>query len=294
MTIFLQTALLLVHPAVCALVFFGIAAGVLKVRMELLPLVVFVPLWGVVCVLLSHFGLMTAGEHAPAGVDKLRINGELYRGFASPARGEGAAPMEDVLLLDDGPTRRSQLLHLLNDRPEQYLDLLRQASRNEDVEVVHYATTAMSELNKDCDLQLQRAEKRWREDPRRLEEYLRALGDYLDKAMAPRRIRDIQRRQYATLLAARQQQDPTLENGLLLTGQLLLLEEYEQAEEQLHDLLRRWPAEQRVWLLRLELAARCHDGAGVRRVLRQAQAAGVWFDGQARRTLAFWQQEAAG
>ena len=48
MTIFLQTALLLVHPAVCALVFFGIAAGVLRVRMELLPLVVFVPLWGVV------------------------------------------------------------------------------------------------------------------------------------------------------------------------------------------------------------------------------------------------------
>ena len=294
MTIFLQTALLLVHPAVCALVFFGIAAGVLRVRMELLPLVVFVPLWGVVCVLLSHFGLLKAGEHAPAGVDRLRVNGELYRGFSAPARGEGAAPLEDVLLLDDGPTRRSQLLHLLNDRPEQYLDLLRRASRNEDVEVVHYATTAMSELNKDCDLQLQRAEKRWREDPRRLEEYLRALGDYLDKAMAPRRIRDIQRRQYVTLLALRQQQAPTLENGLLLTRQLLLLEEYEQAEEQLHDLLRHWPTEQRVWLLRLELAARCHDGAGVRRVLRQAQAAGVWFDGQARRTLAFWQQEAAG
>ena len=75
MTIFLETALLLVHPAVCALVFFGIAAGVLRVRMELLPLVVFVPLWGVVCVLLSHFGLMTAGKHAPAGVDRLRVNG---------------------------------------------------------------------------------------------------------------------------------------------------------------------------------------------------------------------------
>ena len=92
----------------------------------------------------------------------------------------------------------------------------------------------------------------------------------------------------------RQQQAPTLENGLLLTGQLLLLEEFEQAEEQLHDLLRRWPTEQQVWLLRLELAARCHDGTGVRRVLRQAQAAGVWFDGEARRTLAFWQQEAEG
>ena len=251
MYMMLGLALLPVHLAVCALVFFGIASGALKVRMELLPLVVFVPLWGVVCVLLSHFGLMTAGEHAPAGVDRLRVNGELYRGFAAPARGEGAAPLEDVLLLDDGPTRRSQLLHLLNDRPEQYLDLLRRASRNEDVEVVHYATTAMSELNKDCDLQLQRAEKRWREDPRRLEEYLRALGDYLDKAMAPRRIRDIQRRQYVTLLAERQQQAPTLENGLLLTGQLLLLEEFEQAEEQLHDLLRRWPTEQQVWLLRL-------------------------------------------
>lgn len=295
MYMMLGLALLPVHLAVCALVFFGIASGALKVRMDLLPLVMFVPLWGVVCVLLSHFQLMTAGENtAPVGVEKLRVNEEIYRGFAAPAREEGAAPLEDVLLLDDGPTRRSQLLHLLNDRPERYLDLLRRASRNEDVEVVHYATTAMSELNKDYDLQLQRAEKRWREDPRRLEEYLRALGEYLDKAMAPRRIRDIQRRQYVTLLAMRQQQAPTLENGLLLTRQLLLLEEFEQAEEQLHDLLRRWPAEQQVWLLRLELAARCHDGTGVRRVLRQAQAAGVWFDGEARRTLAFWQQEAAG
>ena len=51
MYMMLGLALLLVHPAVCALVFFGIAAGALKVRMELLPLVVFVPLWGVVCVL---------------------------------------------------------------------------------------------------------------------------------------------------------------------------------------------------------------------------------------------------
>ena len=120
MYMMLGLALLLVHPAVCALVFFGIAAGALKVRMELLPLVVFVPLWGVVCVLLYHLQRMTAGENAaPVGVEKLRVNEEIYRGFAAPAREEGAAPLEDVLLLDDGPTRRSQLLLLLNDRPEQ-------------------------------------------------------------------------------------------------------------------------------------------------------------------------------
>ena len=96
MYMMLGLALLPVHLAVCALVFFGIASGALKVRMELLPLVMFVPLWGVVCVLFSHFQLMTAGENtAPVGVEKLRVNEEIYRGFAAPAREEGAAPLED-------------------------------------------------------------------------------------------------------------------------------------------------------------------------------------------------------
>ena len=61
MYMMLGLALLPVHLAVCVLVFFGIASGALKVRMELLPLVVFVPLWGVVCVLLYHLQRMTAG-----------------------------------------------------------------------------------------------------------------------------------------------------------------------------------------------------------------------------------------
>lgn len=287
---------LLLHLLLCAAVFFGIAVGALQVRMELMPMVVFVPVWGVVCVLLIHFQLLLAGRRSSEiGVEKLRIQEEIYRSFLVPEQERaGAAPLEDVLLLDEAGTRRSQLMKLLNDDPSQYLELLQKARMNSDVEVVHYATTAMSELNKEYDLKLQRAEKRYSDapdDPRRLEEYIAVLGDYLDKALAPERVQRIQRAQYAVLLQKQQKRAPTLENGAELVRVLLRLRELEEAEQALAALADRWPEQETVWLLRVECAARRQDGPRLRDILRQAEERQIYFTAQARKALAFWQQE---
>lgn len=287
-------SLLAAHLAVCVLMGWGVVSGRLRAPAAALPLVVFVPLWGTVCLLALT---VCPRRRAGIGLEKLRVNEEIYRSFVTAGPRQDAAPMEDVLLLDDAGVRRSRMMELLSDRPERYLPLLRQASRNEDVEVVHYATTALAELNKDCDLRLQRAEKRYADDPDdagALEEYLSVLGDSLQKEMAPGRILRIYRRQYAALLEKRQRQTPTLQNGETLVRQLMLLEEFDAAERELDALLRRWPDQQAVWLLRVEYAARRHDGALLRKTLLQARAGGVWFDEAARRTLDFWRGEAAG
>ena len=42
--------------------------------------------------------------------------------------------------------RRELIMNVLNDNPEEYVELLKQARMNEDVEVVHYAITAMVEV----------------------------------------------------------------------------------------------------------------------------------------------------
>lgn len=277
-------------------VFFLIAMGMLKVRMEVMPLVIFVPLWGVVCVMLIHFQLLLAGKYsASIGVEKLRINEEIYRSFlVLDEDSKGVAPLEDVLLLDEAKTRRKQMMELLNDNPVQYLELLRQARMNSDVEVVHYATTAMSELNKEYDLKLQKAEKNYGdnpESPERLDEYLEVLGDYLDKALAPERIQKIQRQQYAMLLKKRQNQRPDLQNGVELERQLLRLGEFEQAENVLKELEQKWPEEQQVWLLKVEYAARQKNGRQIRRILREAEEKHIYFTTQTRESLEFWQKE---
>ena len=288
--------LLLLHLLLCALVFLGIVLGVLRVRMEVMPVVLFVPVWGVVCVLLIHFQLMISGKRsAELGVEKLRINEEIYRSFVVSGReSANTAPLEDVLLLDSARERRSQMMSLLNDDPAQHLELLRQASMSTDVEVVHYATTAMSELNKEYDFRLQQAEKRYGDspdDPEALDGYLNVLGDYLSKAMAPERIQRIQRGQYATLLEKRQSTRPTLENGAELVRQLLLLGDMDRAGEVLAQLRKRWPKEQQVWLLELETAARTRDGEQLRLVLRRAEEEQIYLGAQAREMLRFWKGE---
>ena len=288
--------LLIIHLLLCVAVFFLIAMGMLKVRMEVMPLVIFVPLWGVVCVMLIHFQLLLAGKYsASIGVEKLRINEEIYRSFFVPDEdSKGVAPLEDVLLLDEAKTRRKQMMELLNDNPVQYLELLRQARMNSDVEVVHYATTAMSELNKEYDLKLQKAEKNYGdnpESPERLDEYLEVLGDYLDKALAPERIQKIQRQQYAMLLQKRQNQRPELQNGVELERQLLRLGEFEQAENVLKELEQKWPSEQQIWLLKVEYAARQKNGRQIRRILREAEEQHIYFTAQTRESLEFWKKE---
>lgn len=288
--------LLLLHLLLCALVFLGIVLDALRVRMEVMPVVLFVPVWGVVCVLLIHFQLMISGKRsAELGVEKLRINEEIYRSFVvSGGESANTAPLEDVLLLDSARERRSQMMSLLNDDPAQHLELLRQASMSTDVEVVHYATTAMSELNKEYDFRLQQAEKRYGDspdDPGALDGYLNVLGDYLSKAMAPERIQRIQRGQYATLLEKRQSTRPTLENGAELVRQLLLLGDMDRAGEALTQLRKRWPKEQQVWLLELETAARTRDGEQLRLVLRRAEEEQIYLGAQAREMLRFWKGE---
>ena len=248
------------------------------------------------CVLLIHFQLMISGKRsAELGVEKLRINEEIYRSFVvSGGESANTAPLEDVLLLDSARERRSQMMSLLNDDPAQHLELLRQASMSTDVEVVHYATTAMSELNKEYDFRLQQAEKRYGDspdDPEALDGYLNVLGDYLSKAMAPERIQRIQRGQYATLLEKRQSTRPTLENGAELVRQLLLLGDMDRAGEVLTQLRKRWPKEQQVWLLELETAARTRDGEQLRLVLRRAEEEQIYLGAQAREMLRFWKGE---
>lgn len=288
--------LLLLHLLLCALVFLGIVLDALRVRMEVMPVVLFVPVWGVVCVLLIHFQLMISGKRsAELGVEKLRINEEIYRSFVvSGGESANTAPLEDVLLLDSARERRSQMMSLLNDDPAQHLELLRQASMSTDVEVVHYATTAMSELNKEYDFRLQQAEKRYGDspdDPGALDGYLNVLGDYLSKAMAPERIQRIQRGQYATLLEKRQSTRPTLENGAELVRQLLLLGDMDRAGEALTQLRKRWPKEQQVWLLELETAVRTRDGEQLRLVLRRVEEEQIYLGAQAREMLRFWKGE---
>ena len=135
---------LAIHLIIRILIWSGIRTGFLKAKMYMLSLAVFVPVWGPVCVLLIHFQLFSGTDQVKTvGVEKLRVNEEIYKNMfpAMEENDRDVVPLEEALLLND-PSRRGTDHDVLNDNPGEYVELLKQARMNEDVEVVHYAITA--------------------------------------------------------------------------------------------------------------------------------------------------------
>ena len=91
----------------------------------------------------------------------MKVNEEIYKNiFQSGTEQEGnIVPLEEALIVNEPELRRELIMNVLNDNPEEYVELLKQARMNEDVEVVHYAITAMVELSKEYDSKLQELER---------------------------------------------------------------------------------------------------------------------------------------
>ena len=114
----------------------------------------------------------------------MKVNEEIYKNiFQSGTEQEGnIVPLEEALIVNEPELRRELIMNVLNDNPEEYVELLKQARMNEDVEVVHYAITAMVELSKEYDSKLQELERLHQispEDPEVMEQYCEFMEEYL-------------------------------------------------------------------------------------------------------------------
>ena len=74
---------------------------------------------------------------------------------------EDIVPLEESLYLNKAKEARQQLMGLANDDPSRFMDLLYLARLNEDSEIVHYATTFISEISSQYDEKLSAFEKRF-------------------------------------------------------------------------------------------------------------------------------------
>ena len=155
-----------VHLLVCMTLCLLHHVGVLKVDGLLLPFMALIPLWGPLSVALMHSrAVLRGGRRIPAGLQELKVEDQEQRNILVDDRTDYAntVPLEEALIVDNPRQRRNLMLSILNENPGQYANLLSQARLNEDVEVVHYAATAMAQISAKEDIALQQ----------RMEEYER-------------------------------------------------------------------------------------------------------------------------
>lgn len=315
--------LLLLHICGCVLVFFLAVSRVLPVRVSMFPTVVLVPVFGPLCALFLGIHKRRNAASADVQVDRFQVENSIYRsmGMMGEDENQSVVPLEEALILNSANTRRNLMIDMLKENvvpleealsisssdvrrklmmniltsdSSAFYSLLEQARLNDDVEVVHYATTAMSELGKKYDLMLQKCFKRHKENPDSLEalqQYCDCLRQYLSLGLVRGSIAAVRRKEAIAALTELVSLVPTEDNYTELARLQMENEAFADADKTLCAMEAQFPASENTWLLRLQFHVRQHQGAEVQRMVRQAPNTGIYFSETGREQIRFWSGE---
>ena len=112
-------------------------------------------------------------------------------------------PLEEALLIDEPAIRRSMMLKALYDDPLKYLDVLRVAAHNNDVETAHYATTTISNEQRKFQLQIQKASAAYISHPENeelLNKYIHQIEQFIKSGLLEEYLLHNQRIEYSRAL----------------------------------------------------------------------------------------------
>lgn len=288
----IAAVLLLIHALVCLVLWTLIKLGMLPVRGHMLPAMVLVPLWGPLLLVLCARGEAFGDALEDGTLESLRLNDEIRRGMQVQVRegDAGVVPLEEALIVNDPSDRRRLMLSMLTEEPDAYLAQLQAAKLNDDVEVAHYAATAVAQISKESDLKLQKLERVFKTDPsaQNLDAYCDYLGEYLASGLAEGRVAQIQRQQYARLLARRCEREDGAVLRIRYATALADAGALDEAEAVITQLVVEVPDEQEAWMLCLRLAVMRRDGEAVQQVIDAIDNQHVYLSAENREKLAFW------
>ena len=260
--------LILLHIICCILVWVGICTHIINVKKYLMFPVVFVPVWGVLCVFMLHFQIwIQSDQRKEVGVEKMKVNEEIYKNiFQSGTEQEGnIVPLEEALL--------------------------KQARMNEDVEVVHYAITAMVELSKEYDSKLQELERLHQispEDPEVMEQYCEFMEEYLSQGLLEEQIERVQRQRYEQLLEKKLKHKEDLHTCVCMVKNLMKLGDFEKAHEILQIIEKKWHRHEAYWILKVQYCVEQKQGEELKRTLDKMKKEHIYLSSKGREDLALW------
>lgn len=286
-----------IHLLCCGMVYLAYRLHWLSLERVYLPVVLLIPVWGMLCVLALNVKALVRSDRAvELDSDKVWANPDLYENiFAkSEEKEDGLVSLEEALIMNSPVQRRKLIMDVLYDDPEAYIDLLYEARLNDDVEVVHYATTAMAEISKKYDLALQKAEHDYSRDPDRPEALIRycdLLEKYISLGIVQGQPLIMQRNQYEQLLEKKIAMDPGIENWLKKAENELELREFGKVSESLHVLEERSPDNPRVWMLRLKFHALQHEGQKIQKLIAEMERRQIYLTKEQQKIIDFWKQE---
>ena len=206
--------LLICHVIFCVVLYLLMRASVLKSTGTLMPVVCLVPVWGAAALLILELRIRGSQEiYEEVGIEKLKINDAVHKSILmdeDPVENR-VVPLEEAFLINNPATRRELLMEVMYADPNDYVEQLKEARENDDTEVVHYAVTALAELQKDYETKFQKLEWRLHKDPgdgEAVDAYLELLRRYLLSGIAEGSDRKLKRKLYSHMLEKKLREQP--------------------------------------------------------------------------------------
>lgn len=289
-------ALLLLHFLICLGLYGMLHRRMLQADLMLLPICLFIPVFGVLLLMVVHWA-DTHGRTGAKNVNLEAMRKDEVTEKSTPDIVEETAdalPLEDALILNDAKTRRNAMLDVLLQGSSDMSRVLREAKENEDVEVVHYATTALSELSKDYDLRLQKLSKEHEEHPERkdvLDMYIDTLDAFLRNELAEGEILRIQRTRYVSLLKERIRIELRIADVHALVRSLMYSREYNEAERWIQRMEKHWPEREETKELRLRYYYELRMNTEFRALLEKLKNSELYISHDFREKLRFWEDK---
>ena len=256
--------LLFLHIASCGLwIIFGPVPK--KEAVLLLPLMLGLPLIGLICVWIAT---RTVQETRETPVSALYKQTEQEAVAVSTGRPEleTVVPFDEVLLLSNDQARREVMMHILRRDPFQYLEMLKTARESSDVEITHYATATIMEIQRDLDIAMQSSEAEYnanRDDLDTVNRFISALVSYIGTGLLLENRMVQLREQLCGILEHKLEIFPNSRSAhLLLIDNEIALANYTRAAEVAAMLREKWPNDETSWLKSLFVCMAAGDAAG--------------------------------
>lgn len=292
--------LVILHIVICLILYLLMKAGILKCTTMVVPLMFFVPIWGLGCfIVLELRSRINPDSFEEVGIEKLKINDEIHKSILMDEdTSEGrVVPLEEALLVNDPHTRRNLMMEVMYADPGDYVGQLQEARMNDDTEVVHYAVTALTELQKEYDLQFQKMDRELTENPgdeKILNDYMVLLERYLASGLLEGNARNLQLRNYSNLLEQRLEKNETPALWCKKIDADLKVGEYDAAYQGIQRVMELWPKDERGYLRLIQYYALVRERSGIDQVIAMIHNRGIYLTPEGRNVLQFWGEEKGG
>ena len=259
-----------------------------------LPAACLLPICGVAIALVDEWQVRHGHMGVRAVDDYAELEGDEAWHREIVGRNDDAltVPLEEAMTVNDAYVSRRLMMKLLHTSPEDYVELLKKVTESDDVELTHYATTAMMEIQSDYERKIGELLDRIKRNPKdeaALMQCRSRLRAYIDSGLISDTVLMQYRVRLDEVLSELCSLEPEAERfEYECIENRIVLKRYEGIEKRLASLEQKYPEDGRVYRLYVQYYYSTRSGGKIAETIERMKERGVYLDSEGKEWLEVW------